>query len=657
MMRPFRRPGKTRREGGAVLVMTALALPLLIAVCGFTVDIGNWFLHKRHLQTQADAAALAAAGEFRVPCTNDPIHAMAAKYASVDEAGLNPQEGKTELDELWQETNSETFHAQESPVDDTVVTGEPCDAKMIDVKLTETDLPWWLKAAQVPFINAQARVEIRKKKKTVGALPVAVPEVGPKRARAIFVNETTGAVIDSVELVRTPSADEDNDGLAVWSNIDAPKAVAIDTAHIGVRIVLSGNDDSVTCSEPLVSCFGAGTSDAIVAGQPGLVHIRGWSNATAGTATAPVVKDVDMVAVGCEDAYFTALAASYPCTVDINPIVDFGGAPLTDIRVYAKKTGANNNANNLAALTPPSAPGEPWLGGGFSIAAGTAGNSFDLVWRSGCNADRTVNCNTTVQPLGTVQRTFAASSALNVSGPIQMLNVSDINGPGANTFERCSTCTQELVVTLGLQPTLENASSVDDPVVSLKVAGGGSQNQALDCDPDVSNLRDELAAGCGAGYVPNTGDECPETAPDLYDTVQPWDCVPNNTGATVGQVTQGMNLRILGDQNATTCSSPNNWADFPDFDPSDPRIVEVFIVPFGSFEGSGQEVVPISNFATFYVTGWHNGGCQGDGDDPAGQGEIVGHFIKYIDRLNEGEAGEEFCDFAAFGSCVAVLTR
>ena len=31
---------------------------------------------------------------------------------------------------------------------------------MLDVKLTETDLPWYFKAANVPFINAHARVSL-----------------------------------------------------------------------------------------------------------------------------------------------------------------------------------------------------------------------------------------------------------------------------------------------------------------------------------------------------------------------------------------------------------------------------------------------------------------------------------------------------------------
>ena len=44
--------------------MVACWLPVLLILMTFVVDVGNWFVHKRHLQMQADAGALAAAREF-----------------------------------------------------------------------------------------------------------------------------------------------------------------------------------------------------------------------------------------------------------------------------------------------------------------------------------------------------------------------------------------------------------------------------------------------------------------------------------------------------------------------------------------------------------------------------------------------------------------
>ena len=91
--------------------------------------------------------------------------------------------------------------------------------------------------------------------------------------------------------------------------------------------------------------------------------------------------------------------------------------------------------------------------------------------------------------------------------------------------------------------------------------------------------------------------------------------------------------------------------------PGDPRIVQVFLTPFGSFNGSGNTTVPVTNFATFYVTGWtaQGGGfanpCQGNGDDPVpgnDAGYIVGHFIKYVFALNTGGGSGELCDFTSW---------
>ena len=638
-----------RDSSGAVLVVVAVAFPALIGFTGLVVDVGNWFEHKRHLQMQADAGALAGAGEFRFPCDSTvdaAVKDMATSYSGVD---FNAQIGGTLPGNVLRAFNSTTWPNQTTPVDTTVVEGEPCAAKMIDVKLTETDLPWFFRlfGDRVPFINAHARVALKKQTSSVGPLPVGVPEVDPVKAKAIFVDESTGTEIASTPLTRTGT----DGALAIWSNADAPVPVTIDAARIGVRIVLSGSQ-STNCGDPLVTCFDAGSAN-------GLALIRGWSNATAGTPTAPQVRGVDLSGgVGlCEDGYFSTSAST--CAVSVDATVDFGSAPLNTTRLYVKRAGAQNST--LTALTPPTTAGGVWTGGTFNLLSQSGPVGVELMYRLNCPTDPSATCGGQPTTLGTVHRTFAGSDAR--SGPIRRLLVSEGGAPGANSFERCATCTHDLVVSIGIQGTLENAQSVSDPVVTLKVAGGGSQNQALDCDPGVPNLKDELAQGCGAGYTENTGTACPNTAAALWGTAQPWQCVAISTGAVTNQVPAGLNLRIHGDEQPASCVSPNNWLDFPDLPRGDPRIVELFLTPFGSFSGSGGNTVPVTGFATFYVTGWAGSGggfanpCDGQGDDPAGTGSIVGHFIKYIDILNNGGAGEETCDFDAFGRCVAVLTR
>ena len=49
------------RQKGAILALTALALPLLVCFTGLAVDLGNLYIHHSILQNSADAAALGGA--------------------------------------------------------------------------------------------------------------------------------------------------------------------------------------------------------------------------------------------------------------------------------------------------------------------------------------------------------------------------------------------------------------------------------------------------------------------------------------------------------------------------------------------------------------------------------------------------------------------
>ena len=53
-----------RDERGQVVVLFALLIPMLLALGAVVLDVGNWYVHKRHLQTLVDAGALAGAPKF-----------------------------------------------------------------------------------------------------------------------------------------------------------------------------------------------------------------------------------------------------------------------------------------------------------------------------------------------------------------------------------------------------------------------------------------------------------------------------------------------------------------------------------------------------------------------------------------------------------------
>ena len=630
-----------RREEGGVLVMVALWLPIVVLFVIFVVDVGNWFVHKRHLQMQADAGALAGGGAFTFPCSDTPILSETRKYGGdpASAAPYNLQIPPTDQSNVHLLVNS-TGYWNEGGTDFSDG-GTPCTARMVDVKLTEANLPWFFGLNVVPAINAHARVVIQALERARGALPVAVPDIDPRSARAYFVDEATGSVLASTPLTKVGTSG----GLAVWDNAAAPVSLNVSSSRIGVRVALGGGS-STTCGGYLVECYD-------LLSQNGIDFIRGWSSAgSAAPPNPPLARDVNLFNGSCADPYFSSSATA--CTIGVAATVDFGGTPIgpnTIVRavvggvekqlVYDAGSGRFLSSASNASF--------------FTVNPNAGPLSVELKWevtQTGVtiqgNACKTSG-NKCVGTFGTVQRTFSAVTGR--SGPIKSVQVSEGGVGGANSFQLGTS--HSLVVRIGIEGNLEVAQSVSDPVVLLRVTG--SQNQSVDCDPDLPNLREEIRQGCAPEYATNDAVSCAyTTAPSLWASPQPWNCVAVQTGGAVGQVEQGMRDRILG--GSPTCTNPNNWSSFPNIPPDDTRIVPVFVTPFGTFGGSGNEVVPVTNFATFYVTGWFSSPCAGD-DPVPDKGYIVGHFIKYIFRLNNGGGSGELCDFNAFGSCIAVMTE
>jgi hypothetical protein len=633
-------PGDDR---GAVLVIVVIWmwLALLPMFVVFVVDVGNWFVHKRHLQLQADAGALAGGGLFTFPCSDVPIVAEARKYAGdpSSAAPYNLQVAPTDQANVHVLVNSSLYWNEGGT--DYSDGGPPCSTSFIDVKITESTLPWFFGLGVVPAINSHARVEIQALHRAFGALPVAVPDVDPAVGRAYFIDEANGgAVIASVPLTKTGSSN----GMAIWDNVAAPVSVPINSSRIGVRIALGGGT-STTCGQELVECYDMGSSN-------GILFVRGWSASGSGAPpNAPIARSVTLFPGSCSDPYF--VSSSTACSVGVAATVDFGPTPVTQVKVSAVVAGverqlqydatsgrwiSTSGASSFFTVNPSAGPLPVELKWEVNAPVAIGGNNCTTTGGNKCKGT-----------FGTVQRVFSALP--DRSGPIKLAQVWEGGSGGANSFQTGTT--HDLVVKIAIQGNLAEAQSVSDPIVLLRVTGG-SQNQSLDCDPDWPNLRDEIANGCRPAYEINTGDPCPATYPDLQATAQPWDCVAVQTGGAVGQLEQGMKQRILG--GASTCTSPNNWSSFPNIPAEDPRIVPVFVTPFGTFTGSGNDVVPVTKFATFYVTGWFSSPCSGD-DPVPDKGYVVGHFIKYVYVLNNGGGSGELCDFNAFGSCIAVLTE
>ena len=657
-----------RNEHGGILAWFAIALPIILLFASFVVDVANWWEHKSHLQMQADAAALAGANVFSVPCDSTTIANEIHKYAGITGSDYNKKLGSEEasaerLDRLHMAVNSKTYPLQDTPVDTTVLEGDPCETGMVDVKLTETDVPWFFDIAPTlgfdgaKFVNARARATIVKVDTMGGALPIGVPDINPKKAKVqIYDEDDPTRILGEASLTRIGTFN----GYAKWDNasLPIPLQVPAGVKHVGTRVILSGGP-SLTCGQPLVDCYDSGSTN-------GLLHIHGWTSTPGGTA--PVIKSSGLRANNCAEAYFTY--SDTTCNTGVSAVVDFGVAdPST---VGAKVTAAVGNKNyNLTFANGRWETGATQL---IPVAGKSGPVPIELKWEqtSGTRGGQTCSnagSNPCKGTFGIVQRAFSGTDAR--SGPLRIVKLYDSGLPVNDlSMEQCATgqdpatCTHNVTVEIGLLGSLQDADTIDAPLVGLRVVGG-SQNQSLDCDPAAPQLKDELANSCGPTYTVNQGTACPGSINDLWSTPQPWPCVAVQTGSSIGQVSAGMNQRILGNDKPTTCTAPNHWSDaFPHFDPGDPRIVQVFLTPYGSFSGSGSTTVPVTNFATFYVTGWtSNGGfnnpCLGQGDEIEGSGEhgyIYGRFIKYIQTLPSG-GGSEKCDLDSFGACTSALTE
>ncbi len=191
-------------EHGAVIVFFAVFLPVAILFATFVIDVGNWFGHQRHLQLQADAGVFAAAQGV---CNSESVVAAARQYSGIAGSPVyNVQIGGTSGERIHEELNRKTYFGQSSPVDSTVREGNPCEVNMVDLKITETELPWFFKVANVSFINAHARIEFLKASQDSGVIPIAISEAGLVEAKEGASNPLQTITINNAVSNCTPGA-------------------------------------------------------------------------------------------------------------------------------------------------------------------------------------------------------------------------------------------------------------------------------------------------------------------------------------------------------------------------------------------------------------------------------------------------------------------
>ena len=478
--------------------MVAVALPVLLLFASFAIDVGNWFEHSRHLQTQADAGALAAGGSFSYPtCDNNAISSMALQYANTE----NPQVGGTQSNVTALINSSSYANQGGSSFSD----GQPCTDGYVDVKMTERNLPLFF-----GILSLFGRVLQRSGDQR--ARPGQRPSAGchgrcdadwrarrqPNRRCRDRGQQHTGATVTAAHLSQDGTVNANGTTLTRWDNTSTALAVTIpaggaDYATVvalgGKAIDLSSGNVGTICAESLVECFAENG-----AGWQGLSFIHGYATTGTGTTTAPIIRGATLSGGGCSpDAYFAKASCAPLLTVN----ADFGGAANEPKGAVAIGAGCPN------AGCPLTLNGTQWSGtitapsgtGAFPIAFGFCTKS------ASCRANQATMVTTPPE----VQQMFIGSNDSTISGPVQLTQVSENGGILANSLAAGS---HNLVFYVGVQENLANAQSNADQPVQMRLTGNGStarRTQALDCDPTYPNLKDELANGCRPQYALNTG--------------------------------------------------------------------------------------------------------------------------------------------------------
>jgi hypothetical protein len=550
-------PSKPRAESGQVLVFFALLIPVLFAIGAVVIDVGNWYVHKRHLQTQVDAAALASGPQF-VGCFHDPaaanlaIASRALAYAGdtlrLGQYGPNaplsttnkqfqqPNDVRVVLNanRYWDKPDGLVPGTNGYGLDNTLdsgdgdLLGDPCNERYLDAKATDDDAPpIWGLIPITPSPKTHAKVEIRDLPSSFGMLPWAVPEIDPAAVAVLFINENPQTGQPIVHHVQT--LHEEDDTTLPWSEWRTDvgfQDVAFNDGqeNIGIIVLVSKNDPTPTlsgtisdiCDPPggagLIACYGNPASQT-----SGLSFIHGYSLGTP-DFDAPEIHQVELA--GCDTTFSPAnYSAPYfvldgGCSAVVQAVIDFGftGDPTPS---------APSPLNGACATVP----GYTWSAGGIGGPLGTWIGSVGLPVTSGRQGvNITVhsgrreqgssgNCHSTQPNTKTflkVAAPFVADDSPVSSGPVKYLDLDAWRCDGSAPFPSANSVElndagnpcYEYWVTVGFQKP-NTVDNYDEPPVLLRMASpSGSQNQAWDCDKNRS-FQEEIESGCKTTYTEN----------------------------------------------------------------------------------------------------------------------------------------------------------
>ena len=709
-----------RDQSGQALVLMVLALVAILLVASYAIDTSVWEVHKRHLQTEADAAALAGAADLQPSCTtgiNTPgrtdyeiaqlVHTYDGTTApALGGTGFNqqvPQTPNGSGHKLYSLINSPNFANQSQPGDSG--TGSPCTDGFLDVKLTEAGLPSYFPFVNPGYINAQARVQSEGIASAVGAEPLAIPDPGRTTVQGELVDEgNNDAPLGSGLVQLTPGANNTysaSAGAINFANVTGP---------VGLRVE-SGSGPS--CGTQL-SCYDSGAST-------GITYTRVWSaGSSAPTNTNAILEDASLspaASSGCpltNGVFSNFVSDSTSCNVQLSATVLFPtGATCSNVSLTLNGNTSSMTCNsatvqNTGPCAPTACVATTWTSGSVSVGADnpdgpetfslTSGQTFGMTSGKTPKACTATTCSTS---FGTVQRVFngaydSTSAGSSRSGPIIAADVTDPStGTELMSVQNTQTKSPTITVTLlnqGYQETAANTPLVAGANVTVLHTAGNKGTFAIECGGNngASTFDYQLAVGCSGAFATTQ-----QANPPICSNQPAGAAVcANQTPGTGKVIESGIDCHINGVVNtaaqsctpSTVCNSPNYWTSpntlgqIETESPADPRLVTILIVDNDAWVGvSGSSFqTPIRAIGTFYITGWSSTANKGADpctspangtavnsstgltyvkDDSAAANTLLGHFVYY--DIPGGVPNGQACPTSttSVNDCTTVLVK
>ena len=647
-------------ERGAVVVLVAILILPLTMLLAFAVDTGDWWTHQRHLQTQADAGALAGAQGPWVPACNEAaIENAAQQYAGTLNSQYTPSGGVHVLlnsTDYWEKGGANSSDG-----------GTPCQNMaaghgFLDLKVTESGVSKFFSSV-VPGLgpvtaHAHARVEIQAVKQENDIRPIAVRDDALYQcAQAqLYTANTDGTQGSLLTTINLPSRTVLSDGSTQFQdpagsgNITLPGSAQ----NVAVRVLL-GNTGCVS-TDPYADPYGVNfinvfnPNGAPAAGAKPNLHSVSIPQAlspscTSGNPPTP-------------DPYFSTNA----CDAVVKAYVDFAPGAITSGSSQNAFVRVVNGGTTYNATAGTDSGGLYWTAD-IPIAAQSGPQTMTITAEQQYGKIGATTCKKNGNPsackpgFNVQQQAFSATSddSGTNSGSISLVRIGElgISTSGANSFALGTA--HNFVITVQVQG-LANSKPTDPPIVIRESNQSSKRTGLIDCGQGngASSDHDAIVNGCPDGiYIWTQGSAC--VAPPS----NPIDCVNPIPGNRRQKIASAIKDRING--------GCNNWNAYRDsgtpIPVGDPREVPMIVTSPADLSGnSSGPPIPVLALATFYVTGYDGGsgngtGCQNEAYPGGGSSKDAfwGHWVKFVSPGGIGNGSG--CDPNAFGDCVAVLTQ